>query len=412
MKIAVDRVREGLEDLARFGGTPGAGVSRLVFSPADLLGRAYIKERMKDAGLAVSEDAIGNIFGTLPGTEPELAPVWTGSHIDTVLRGGRFDGMAGTIGAIEALRAIGEAGASHRRTLTAVVYTGEEPSVFGIGCLGSRAMAGVLDLEMAKAAKNEAGKSLYDTLAELGYDVDRLDAVRRRPGDVHAAIEMHIEQGPKLERSSCRLGVVTDICAPAYFNVWVEGLQSHAGGTSMADRRDAFAATAEISMILERLVKEAKSVYATGTIGKVDVIPNALNVIPGRVHFTIDIRNTSDGSTGEILAALREEMKRIERERGVLIRMETINRDLPVHCEDSMQELLAAICKRRGIPHERLISGAFHDSMFVGAFAPVAMLFLPSRNGVSHCPEEWTDYEDVALGAEVLAEALLVKAGE
>lgn len=401
-----------LSELNRFNSTPEYGTTRVLFTEPELEGRAYLKGKMAELGLAIREDAIGNIYATLPGTNSSLPPVWTGSHADTVLNAGMFDGMAGVIGGLEALRLIKASGDPHKRDITLVLYTSEEPTRFGLGCLGSRAMAGRLSLKEAELLTDKDGKTLPQVLKKLGYDLTAFDSIPIPEGAVHAAVELHIEQSSSLERHGNQVGIVKTICAPTNYDVVVTGVQSHAGGTSMDDRRDAFAAACEISLALEQLARESLSEYTTGTVGKVEVIPGAANVIPGRVEFTIDIRDCDFESKNKLMHKLMARIHEIEQRRGVEVSLKKYNEDIPIKCDENITKIIEKQCQRRGIDYEYLISGAFHDSMMVGLFAPVAMIFVPSRNGISHSPEEWTDFDDIAAGTNVLAGTLFELANQ
>lgn len=404
------KIQNWLEAINQFNSTPEFGTTRVLFTPDELAARSYVKEEMKKLGLTVTEDAIGNIFGTLEGGDPTLPPVWTGSHIDTVLNAGMFDGMAGVVGGMEAVRLISESGEKPKRNIVVIVFTSEEPTRFGLSCLGSRAMAGSLTLEDAEKLSDKDGKSLAGVLKELGYDPAGFRDVAVPKGSVFASVELHIEQSGRLEEWGLPVGIVKDICAPTNYMAEVKGCQSHAGGTSMEERRDAFMAACEISLALERLARQTTSEYTTATVGKVEAVPGSVNVIPGLVRFSVDIRDISFDSKNRIAALFKEEIARIEKERGVTVTLIPENHDRPTHCDEGIVELLEESCKKRDIPARKIISGAYHDSMFVGEFAPVAMIFVPSKNGISHSPDEWTDFEDIALGVDVLAETLLTLA--
>lgn len=405
-------IEKWLRKIDEYNDTKGYGTTRILFTPTEIAAREYVKMEMKKIGLEVTEDSIGNIFGTLPGTDCAANPVWTGSHIDTVLNGGMFDGMAGVVGGMEALRLIRNARIEHKRDISVIVYTSEEPTRFNLCCLGSRAMSGNLGLEDLDKIYDEQGKTLKQVLIELGYDLSRFCEIKRTNGSVHAAVELHIEQSENLEKNNKTLGIVKTICAPTNFIVEVEGRQSHAGGTSMEDRQDAFAASCEIGLALERLAKESESEYTTATIGTVNVLPNASNVIPGKVEFTIDIRDCSFESKNNLIAKLKKEVKEIEKKREVKVSMIEKNNDVPLQCDKRILDIIEENCKRENYSYMKTISGAYHDSMFVGKFAPTAMLFVPSKNGISHSPEEWTDFEDIAKGVDVLANTLLELAND
>lgn len=402
-------IEKGLRDLNEFNSTPEYGTTRVLFTPPEIKGREYIVNLMRETGLEVTVDGAGNIFGTLKGTDSSLAPVWTGSHCDTVLNAGMFDGMAGVIGGIEALRQIKLSKKPHRRDISVVMYTSEEPTRFGLSCLGSRMLAGKLDADGAKQLTDKDGITLFDKLGELGYPVSELESgkVVKKKGEIYAAVEMHIEQSASLEAEGKTIGIVKTICAPANYEIKVTGVQSHAGGTSMADRTDAFTASCEIALEVERLARESKGEYVTATVGRVSVVPGAVNVIPGFVQFSVDVRYTDIENLYEILDGIKAKIAQVEKDRGVKVEITEQNSDIPAHCSPQIRESIEKYCKEYGYSYKDCISGAYHDSLMVNLFAPVAMLFVPSKNGISHSPDEWTDFEDIAKGTDILAEVLL-----
>mgnify|MGYP001045206050 FL=1 len=407
-KASVDSIQGWIEGMAAFNATPGYGTTRVLFTEQELANRAYVKSEMQKLGLIVAEDAIGNIYATHKGTETHLAPVWTGSHIDTVPNAGNFDGMAGVVCGLEAMRLFNECGISHKRDISVIVYTSEEPTRFGLSCLGSRAMSGDMLLEETKEIFDKSGRTLYDKLVELGYPVDEeYKNIFKKEGDVYAAVELHIEQSSRLEKMQLPIGIVKKICAPSNYVVEVTGVQSHAGGTDMTDRRDAFAAVCEMEEVLEKLARECPSEYNTATIGHLEVLPNAMNVIPGKVIFTIDIRDCTWHTKQILIEAFKVAFQKIADSRGVSVSIHEDNNDMPFTCNETIISLIEEACKNQQLEYAKLISGPYHDTLFVGRFAPAAMIFVPSKNGISHSPNEWTEYEQLAQGADVLAETLL-----
>lgn len=406
------RIESWIDGINAFNSTPEYGTTRVLFTEPELANRAYVKAEMEKLGLRVTEDAIGNIFAVLEGSEPTEPPVWTGSHIDTVLNAGKFDGMAGVVCGMEALRLIKESKAPHKRNLAVVVYTSEEPTRFGLSCLGSRAMAGELTLADAAKLYDVDGRSLAEVLKELGYQPEDFHAVRKNKGDVYAAVELHIEQNNRLERSGQTIGIVRKICAPSNYEVEVRGCQSHAGGTDMPERRDAYAASCEMALLLEKLARECRSEYNTATVGRVEVLPGAVNVIPGLVRFSVDIRDCNMDTKQELIHAWKAGVEEIAARRRVEVSVTEENNDVPFTCDGSIVDRLQKICEEKKLPYGFHISGPYHDTLFVGRFTKAAMLFVPSKNGISHSPEEWTDYADLAAGTDVLAEALLGLANE
>jgi len=402
-----ENIKKMLEKLSTFNSSPEYGTTRIVFTEPEVQAREYVKSEMLNAGLKVREDAIGNIFATLEGENPELPVVWTGSHIDTVLNAGNFDGMAGVVAGIEALRVIKEAKAKVKRNIEVLVYTSEEPTRFGLCCLGSRAMAGRLSLKEAKILKDEDGKSLTEVLESLGYNLDEFDKIPVKKGAVHAAVELHIEQGGVLEKLGKSIGVVKGIAGPSAFNVIIKGKQSHAGGTPMTLRKDVVPACAEIIVEIEKIAEESASEDTVATVGKIEVLPNASNVISGETVFSIDIRDINDKVKEECIEKIFKFIKKVGKERDLEIEIEKINDDVATISDTGILETIVEICKEKNIDYHKMVSGAYHDSMMVGQFAPMAMLFIPSKDGISHSPYEWTEYEDIAKGADVLANTLL-----
>ena len=405
-KASVYNIKQDIEKLSEYTSTPGNGVTRVLFYEEELKGRDFIKGRMEENGLQVREDAIGNIFGRLAGTSPELPPVWTGSHIDTVLNAGMFDGTAGVIAGIEALRVIRNSGKKHKRDLEVVVYTSEEPTRFGLGCLGSRTLAGDLTLEDMRIIKDKDGNSIAHTLESLGYDLKGLKDVKRKQGEVHAAVELHVEQGAVLDSGHIKIGVVTTISAPTDMTVQVRGVQGHAGATPMDLRKDAFSAAAEIALELEGLARKAEDYSTVITIGKMDIFPGATNVIPGQVTFSIDLRSADMQEKNRIIEKFNKIIRGIETKRGVAVSFELISHEHPERADKGVIDIISGICNERKLNYKRMVSGAYHDSMFLSKFAPFGMIFVPSKNGISHHRDEWTDYEDLALGTDLLAETL------
>lgn len=419
-KASTERIKRDLETLSKYNSTPGQGITRVLFTETELRGRAFIKERMWENGLEVREDEIGNIFGKLSGENSGLAPVWTGSHIDTVLNAGMFDGTVGVIGGMEALRAIRESGLKHERDIEVIVYTSEEPTRFGLGCLGSRALAGELTAEEAKtliddgsfSSADEGRVSLYDVLENLGYDAPRLSNVKRNPGDVYGAVELHIEQGAVLEHLGRKIGVVSTISAPTDIKVKVQGIQEHAGATPMYLRKDALSAAAQMILQLEGFAQSAENKSTVATVGKVEVFPGATNVIPGEVNFTIDMRSSVMAEKEEILRKLDSLVENVSATRKVRVTKELVSHEAPADADPHIVGMLETICEESQVAYNKMVSGAYHDSMFLSKFAPFGMIFVPSRKGISHHMDEWTDFADIALGTDILAQALFQLSNE
>jgi hydantoinase/carbamoylase family amidase len=404
-------IHEQLDELAAFNSNPKAGgVTREVFTPEYLAASNYVSELMTSVGLETRSDAFGNLFGRLTGSEPERARVLTGSHIDTTLNAGRYDGTLGVLGAVEAVRALVSSGAVPRRTIEVVCLAGEEPR-FGTGCLGSRALTGALSRADLDATRDRDGVTLAEALDEYGLDPDRIDDARVDVSDIHAFVELHIEQGAVLEREQVPIGVVTHITAPHDLLVRITGEAAHAGATPMGVRRDALAGAAEAVTTLERLATEAASGTAVATVGVVRVRPGAINVIPGEVALEVDIRDRDAKVRTELVDRFLAELKSIAELRGLFVDITTLARDEPIACHELVVDAARHACEGLGIPCLAMISGAYHDALVLGAQLPAGMIFVPSSAGVSHSPDEYTPPQDIERGVAVLAQTLAELAG-
>ena len=413
MQITVDlsRLLSELETLASFSDAPAPAVTRVVFSAQDLAARAYLRKLFSEAALALRTDAVGNTFARWTGTDPSLAPVATGSHTDAVPHAGRYDGTVGVLGGLEAIRALQRSGFRPRPSIELLVFTSEEPTRFGIGCLGSRMLSGTLSPENARRLKDGEGKSLEEILrqaAQAGSVEDgSLENVRLAEGCYHAFVELHIEQGPLLERKGIPVGIVTAIAAPAALRVTIEGAGGHAGAVLMPDRRDAFLAAAEIALAVESTAKATRSVDSVATTGICNVFPGAVNSIPSRVVLEIDVRDIDIARRDGMLGAIRSACETVTAKRKVRVEVELINADAPARASPLITEALSASCRELGTGFMRMVSRAYHDSLFLSRIAPTGMLFIPCRNGVSHRPDEYAAPEDIKRGVQVLASALV-----
>lgn len=404
MKLAIDsdRLTAELETLASFSDAPAPAVTRVVFSEQDLRARAYVKSLCASAGLEVFEDAVGNTFARWVGSRAELPAIGTGSHIDAIPHAGRYDGTVGVLGGLEAIRAHQRAGARPERSIELVIFSAEEPTRFGIGCFGSRMLAGCLD---GSTLRDQAGKTLDEWRWEAGFRGD-LANVPLAQGHFHAFIELHIEQGPLLERDGIPVGVVTAIAAPASMRVWIEGEGGHAGAVLMPGRRDAFCAAAEIVLAIEAAARSTGAIDTVGTVGVCEVFPGAVNSIPSRVRLEVDVRDIDLARRDAVLARIEATCAETAARRGVAIRTEMINADVPAQCAPQVVEALARACDTHGLGYQRMVSRAYHDTLFMSRVAPSGMLFIPCRGGVSHRPDEYAAPEAIAAGVLVLAEAL------
>jgi ureidoglycolate amidohydrolase len=434
LTINTDRLLRELDQLALITDCPPIqdrplsgttqAVTRIVFTPRDLEARAWLKELVLAAGFTVREDAVGNTFLRWEGTDPGLGAVGTGSHTDAIPYAGMYDGTVGVLGGLEAMRSLKESGFIPKRAIETLMLTSEEPTRFGIGCIGSRLLGGVIEPEAADKmldrlpetdASAPTGLTLADVRQAAGFH-GSLASVKLPIGHYHAWVELHIEQGPLLEREGLELGIVTNIAAPASYRYTIEGFGGHAGALLMPDRRDALCAAAEMILSVERHARAANAgsggVDTVATIGMVGVYPGAVNSVPSRVTLILDLRDTDVARRDGVLRAFQADIAEIEQRRGVKVQEEIVNADAPARSSEHIVETVEAICQAEGVSYKKMVSRAYHDSSFLAAVASTAMLFIPSRAGVSHKPDEYSTPESIAVGTRVLALALAKLANE
>ncbi len=407
MTIDIDRdrlVRE-IEELALISDAEAPAVTRIVFSPTDLKARAWLIARCETAGLKVQQDAIGNIFAKWAGSEHGAPAVGTGSHTDAIPNAGKYDGVVGVLGALEAIRSLQRSGFRPKHSIELLMFTSEEPTRFGIGCLGSRLLSGTMSSDAARKLLDKDGTSIEELRGTAGF-TGALETVKL-PGNYYKAfVELHIEQGPVLERKKVPLGIVTDIAAPASLRITIEGCGGHAGGVLMPDRRDALCAAAELVLAIENAARSSGAVDTVATVGICEVFPGAVNSIPSRVNLTADIRDTNLARRDAVMNEIKSARQSIAVKRQVSIHEELVNADAPAQCAAAITETLSAACTKYKLPFIPMVSRAYHDSLFMSRIVPAGMLFIPCRNGYSHRPDEYASPEDIERGVIVLAETL------
>ena len=406
-RLAIDgaRIEAELAHLGTFTEAPPPAVTRVLWTSTDLEGRVYVRELLEAEGLEIRTDPIGTIYARWLGSDQSLAPVATGSHVDAIPNAGRYDGCYGVIGAIEAIRGLRRAGFTPRRSIDLIVFASEEPTRFGVGCLGSRLMTGALTPAAARAMRDAAGLTLEEARAAAGHRGD-LEAVRLPPGTYGSFIELHIEQGPVLERLGIAVGMVTAIAAPTTLRVTVHGVGGHAGALLMPDRHDALAAAAEVVLAVEAQARASGAADTVGTVGQLTVFPGAVNGVPARVDLSIDVRDVDGARRDATVGAIRGAIDEIGQRRGVRIAVETLSEDPPATMDATLIGVLAGAAGDAGEATHRLPSRAYHDSLFMPRVCPTAMLFIPCRDGVSHRPDEFASEADMAAGVRVLAHAI------
>lgn len=379
---------------------PDRPYTRRSFTPLFLEGRAFLDRRFRAAGLETRIDAAGNLIGRRKGRKSALGTIMLGSHSDTVPDGGRFDGIAGVAAALEVARALTDAGIELDHDLEIVDFLAEEVSVFGVSCVGSRGMAGVLPDGWLSRMQGEL--SLRQGIVEAGGDPSRLSGLKR--SDVKAFLELHIEQGPVLETGRLDIGVVTAISGITRVEIIVEGQADHAGTTPMGHRRDA-----RLVLEIEKLATEFSrgEGHFTATVGEFSIEPNAANVVPSRVRLLIDARAELRPQMERFLAELQPLCQGIAAPAGVTIAPANVLSDNhPTPGDALLLSTLEESCDEIGAKHRRMASGAGHDTAWMGRITRSAMIFIPCLGGRSHAPEEWAENDDIALGAAVLFDAV------
>jgi beta-ureidopropionase / N-carbamoyl-L-amino-acid hydrolase len=401
------RLREDMETLATFGGNADGGVDRASFSEADSDARAWLVERCGQAGLSVREDGIGNLFiRTDPDDERAAGrlPVWTGSHIDSVPNGGRYDGAAGVVAAVEAVRCLREQGVPLTRPVEVVVWSDEEGCYQGL--LGSGTLVDGLSADELDAIVGREGRSLRRALEESGRDPQAALRVKPDGPVAHSYLELHIEQGNRLEDAGADVGVVTGIVGLVHGQAVFTGRADHAGTTAMDRRRDALRSAAAFVLGLPRLPEQLGRPDAVVTCGNVRVAPGADNIVPSEVVCRLDFRDPESHGLESLREAVVAAGHRCAAEHDTTVDFHWAHLADPVFMDADLQELVASVSDRLGLRSMPLPSRAGHDAQKIATVAPTAMLFVPSKDGRSHCPEEYTDPEQLARGADVLVNAL------
>jgi ureidoglycolate amidohydrolase len=405
LNVDCDQLTNDLETLASVNDNTPPGISRLVFAEADQKSRAWLKEQCTAAGLVVREDAVGNMFARWVGSRPELPAIGTGSHIDAIPHSGKYDGTVGVLGGLEAIRTLQRSGFQPQRSIELLLFTSEEPTRFGLGCLGSRMLSGGLDSSADARLKDPDGNTLAQLRAAAGFS-GSLDEVRL-PKEYYAGfVELHIEQGPLLEKEGLAIGAVTGIAAPAALRFTIEGEGGHAGAVLMPDRKDAFCAAAEIVLAVEQRTLASGAIDTCGTVGKCVIFPGAVNSIASRVEMDADIRDTDEARRNRVIEEVEQIAMEVAARRKVQVKITPINADAPATCAPQIIDAILQSAAENNLSSRKMVSRAYHDSLFMARIAPIGMIFIPCRGGVSHRPDEYSSPEEIANGVKVLAGTL------
>ena len=395
------RIARDLEHLKQYTATPGNGCTRLPFTKEARDAVNYLKELMTEAGLEVTEDAAGHVIGTLKGEDPDAPCVMMGSHYDSVVNGGDYDGIAGVICAIEVARILKEEGFVPKRNFVVVGFCDEEGMRFGTGYFGSGAMLGHRDVEYTKKFADTDGVTIYDAMKGYGLDPEKIGEAAWKEGSIGQFLEAHIEQGPVLDAEGTELGLVEGIVGIQRYMVTVHGRADHAGTTPMDMRMDAVdAATKVISKIADWAREKADGTVST--VGYINTVPGGMNIVAEKVEFTVDIRSMNNDNINDITNRIRKALDKEVAEYGGSYEMDNKLTITPVHLSSEMLDFMEADCKERGYTYRRMPSGAGHDSLEIGQSIPTVMIFTPSKEGRSHCPVEFTKYSEFAKASVIM----------
>ena len=400
LRVNGDRISQNLSGLSSFGKNPQGGVSRVAYSEADLKGREYVVGLMRNAKLDVTIDAAANIIGRRAGSEGNLRPLLFGSHVDSVPEGGNYDGVVGSLGAIEVAQTLAENNVTTRHPLELVIFQNEEG-----GLIGSRAMDGELT-EKELDLVSRSGKTIREGIKYLGGDPTKLATVRRNRGDIAAYLELHIEQGGTLEAEKINIGVVEGIVGINWWDVTVEGFANHAGTTAMNNRQDALLASAKFIQAVNRIVTSVPG-RQVGTVGRIQAWPGAPNVIPGKVILSLELRDLDAAKIKLLYERIVAEANEIAAASKTRFSFTEINVNIPAPTDERIRKLITESARELGLSTKLMPSGAGHDAQDMARLGPVGMIFVPSVRGISHSPLEFSHPQDIANGANVLLHTLL-----
>ncbi|MDO4430554.1 MAG: Zn-dependent hydrolase [Lonepinella koalarum] len=408
MSINLSRVQHIIDTLADMSEMEGE-LTRLAFTPKDEAAHDYLISLCENYDLQIRRDAIGNLFIRKAGVEDHLPAVAFGSHIDTVVNAGKYDGPLGSIGGLEILFQLCEQGQKTRYPLELIIFTCEESSRFNYATLGSKLMCGITNKQKLSSLRDKQGKGLAEALTDIGLNFDQADSVKRRPEEFKCFVELHIEQGPRLENEQKTIGVVTGIAAPIRCIVKIQGQADHSGATAMHYRHDALLGGAELALAVEQAAIEAGH-STVATVGNLTAKPGVMNVVPGYCELLVDIRGIHVEARESVFTKLQQKIDQVAEKRGLQIELQLLSKDTPIVLPNEMIESIRQASETLGYSYEIMPSGAGHDAMHMATYCPTGMIFVPSQQGISHNPLEFTEWKDVQAGIEVLQKVVLTQA--
>ena len=404
LSVDIERIKSDILELAKIGyHEQDRGIYRMAFTEEDMEGKRWLLHRIEETGLVAASDGAANISGILEG-ESDSPRIFVGSHIDTVPCAGMFDGTLGVVVGLECLRALRAANADLQRTIELIAFSDEEGR-FG-GTFGSEAFTGLLNLEKVRSAADLNGIPLQDAMQEHGLDPMKSLEARRVPEEIDSYLELHIEQGPILDENHQQVGIVESITGLQSWSLRFDGVTNHAGTTPMDYRKDAFMGLADFAHEVPRILEENGGENSRATIGNAEILPGAPNSVPGAVEFSLDFRDPSPEVLEELSNAFQKALSAISRRRSLKFEFHVQGEIRPVASDERLTGILTDEADRLGLRYRTMLSGAAHDAQLVGRIAPMAMIFVPSRGGLSHSPEEWTPWEDIEAGANLMLAAL------
>ena len=402
-EVNKERVNELLTGLAKFTASE-EGVTRLAYSPLDKEAQGWLLKQVQDLGLSVREDAVGNVFLRREGLEVDLPPVACGSHLDTVIHGGAYDGMCGVVGALEALYMLRDT--QLKRSIEVLIFRAEESSRFGFATMGSKLLTGAATVDKLNKGGKKGDISFEEALRQWGCAPERAAEAVIAPGTYASFSELHIEQGKVLEEKGIDIGIVRNIAAPTRFKIHIQGMADHSGATPMGMRRDALVTAAKLILAVNESAEDEKEHGTVGTVGVVEVEPGSINVVPGAVTLWVDVRGVEPASIKRTLENIQAEAENVAVTDRVGVRIEMLTADSPVPLDKTLALQTEGICKELGYSFLHMNSGAGHDSMHMAKIAPTTMVFIPCKGGISHNPAEFASLDDICRGITVLAHVI------
>ena len=402
-----ERYQTLLNKINQYTTTEGKGITRIAYTQEEQTCTHAFMRMCKDENLDIRMDACGNVIARREGRIDSLPPVVMGSHLDTVYQGGKYDGVVGVTAALEVVKRLNEKGIETEHPIEVISFACEESARFGVSTVGSKAMAGLIEKEKYRNLIDRDGITMEKAFSLIALDFDSIDEASRMNEKFKAFFELHIEQGPILINNHKKIGIVTGIAAPVRLIIKINGKASHSGTTPMDMRQDALLGAAEIALALESVAKQEQKNGTVATVGVMDIRSGAMNVVPGEVDMKVDIRSTSKKSRNTVLSELYEIISLVENKRQLEIQRTVISEEEPVHLSSELNESLKNICEEKAYSYQIMSSGAGHDAMNMAKLCPVGLIFIPSVDGLSHHPNEYTEMDDILMGIDILEEAVL-----